>query len=113
MTVASSESLLRGHRAPSGSDASASRTALISAFGPALSSRSRAVRQSWRWNGSTTRAATTVARKRGILYGALRYAVGLRLLPTHPMDHVQWTAPRSADEVDRRSVVNPNQALQL
>jgi len=58
-------------------------------------------------------AATTVARKRGIFYGALRYAVELRLLPTHPMDHVQWTAPRSDDEVDSRSVVNPKQAIQL
>ena len=34
-------------------------------------------------------------------------------MPSHPMDHVQWTAPRSNDEVDRRSVVNPDQALQL
>jgi integrase len=58
-------------------------------------------------------AATTVARKRGIFYGALRYAVELRLLESHPMDHVQWNAPRSNDEVDRRSVVNPQQALQL
>lgn len=58
-------------------------------------------------------AANTVTRKRGVFYGALRYAVELRLLLTHPMDHVQWTAPRSDDEVDRRSVVNPKQALQL
>jgi integrase len=58
-------------------------------------------------------AANTVARKRGIFYAALRYAVELRLLPTHPMEHVQWTAPRSTDEVDSRSVVNPGQALQL
>jgi integrase len=58
-------------------------------------------------------AATTVARKRGVFYGALRYAVELRRLPSHPMDHVRWTAPKSTDEVDRRSVVNPDQALQL
>lgn len=58
-------------------------------------------------------AANTVVRKRGIFYGALRYAVELRLLPTHPMDHVQWAAPRSTDEVDRRSVVNPQQAIEL
>jgi integrase len=58
-------------------------------------------------------AATTVARKRGVFYGALRYAVELRRLPSHPMAHVQWTAPKSDDEVDRRSVVNPRQALEL
>jgi integrase len=58
-------------------------------------------------------AANTVVRKRGIFYGALRYAVELRLLPTHPMDHVRWAAPRSTDEVDRRSVVNPQQAIEL
>jgi integrase len=58
-------------------------------------------------------AATTIARKRAVFYGALRYAVELRLLPTHPMDHVQWITPKSDDEVDRRSVVNPQQALAL
>ncbi|OJF10052.1 tyrosine-type recombinase/integrase [Couchioplanes caeruleus] len=58
-------------------------------------------------------AATTVARKRGVFYSALRYAVELRRLPSHPMEHVQWIAPRSEDEVDRRSVINPAQALQL
>ncbi len=58
-------------------------------------------------------AATTVARKRAVFYGALRYAVELRLLEAHPMNHVQWIAPKSTDEVDRRSVVNPKQALAL
>ena len=58
-------------------------------------------------------AATTVARKRGVFYSALRYAVELRRLPSHPMDRVQWVAPRSTDEVDRRSVVNPDQAVEL
>jgi hypothetical protein len=45
----------------------------------------------------TSAAANTVARKRAIFYGALRYAVELRLLPAHPMDHVRWTP-----QVDRR-----------
>ncbi|PRY19139.1 tyrosine-type recombinase/integrase [Pseudosporangium ferrugineum] len=58
-------------------------------------------------------AATTVARKRAVVYGALRYAVELKLLPAHPMEHVQWIAPKSDDEVDRRSVVNPAQAITL
>ncbi|WP_436525339.1 tyrosine-type recombinase/integrase [Actinoplanes sp. HUAS TT8] len=58
-------------------------------------------------------AATTIARKRAVFYGALRYAVELRLLPAHPMANVQWITPKSDDEVDRRSVVNPGQALHL
>lgn len=58
-------------------------------------------------------AATTVARKRAVFYGALRYAVELRLLDAHPMDYVQWIAPKSTDHVDRRSVVNHRQALTL
>jgi len=58
-------------------------------------------------------AATTIARKRAVFYGTLRYGVELGLLPTHPMDHVQWVTPKSADEVDRRSVINPVQALRL
>src|SRR5205085_2821093 len=58
-------------------------------------------------------AATTVSHKRAVFYGALRYAVELKLLDTHPMDHVQWIAPKSDDEVDRRVVVNPKQARAL
>jgi integrase len=58
-------------------------------------------------------AATTVARRRAVLYGCLRYAVELRLLESHPMEHVQWTAPKGTDEVDRRSVINPAQARAL
>ncbi len=47
-------------------------------------------------------APTTIARKRAVLYGCLRYAVELRLLDSHPLDHVRWIAPKGADEVDRR-----------
>lgn len=58
-------------------------------------------------------AANTIARKRAVFYGSLRYAVELRLLLAHPMDHVQWVTPKAGDEVDRRSVVNPWQAIAL
>jgi integrase len=58
-------------------------------------------------------AANTIARKRAVFYGALRYAVELRLLPTHPMDFVQWVTPKSDDEVDRRMVIDPQQFLAL
>lgn len=58
-------------------------------------------------------AANTISRKRAVFYGALRYAVELRRLQAHPLDNLHWTAPRSTDEVDRRSVVNPGQAILL
>ena len=60
-----------------------------------------------------TAAPNTVARKRAVFYGALRYAVELRLLDTNPIDHVQWTPERSEGVVDRRVVVNPTQARAL
>jgi integrase len=58
-------------------------------------------------------AATTVARKRAVFSGALKYAVELRLIESHPMTHVSWTAPKSTEEIDRRVVVNPVQARAL
>lgn len=58
-------------------------------------------------------APTTIARKRAVLYGALRYAVELRLLENHPIDRVQWSAPEAVGEIDRRVVVNPKQATAL
>jgi integrase len=55
----------------------------------------------------------TVRRKRAIFSSALKYAVELRLPDVHPLDQVSWTAPAQADEVDKRVVVNPQQARQL
>jgi len=56
-------------------------------------------------------AHTTVARKRAVFYGALRYAVELDHLPSHPMDRVSWTTPKADDEIDQRVVINPQQAV--
>jgi hypothetical protein len=58
-------------------------------------------------------APNTVARKRAVLFGALQYAVELRLLESHPFTHISWKAPKTDDEVDRRTVVNPAQAVKL
>ena len=58
-------------------------------------------------------AANTVARKRAVLYGALKYAVELRYLDAHPMDFVQWRAPKNEEKVDRKVVANPQQARSL
>ncbi len=54
-------------------------------------------------------AATTVQRKRAVLYNALRFAVERDLLDYNPLDKVQWTAPRVAETVDRRVVANTAQ----
>lgn len=58
-------------------------------------------------------SAATVNRKRAVFSGVLKYAVELRLLDSHPLTLVSWTAPKSTDEVDRRTVVNPGQAQKL
>jgi integrase len=58
-------------------------------------------------------AATTVARKRGIFYSTLDYAVELKLLESHPLTHIKWTAPKTDEVIDRRTVVNPRQAAEL
>lgn len=58
-------------------------------------------------------AANTVARKRAIVYGALKFAVELRHLDSHPMDYVQWKLPKNVEEIDPKVVVNPHQARAL
>ncbi len=58
-------------------------------------------------------AANTVNRRRMVLHSALEYAVELGRLAVNPLDRVKWEAPKTADEVDRRVVVNPTQARAL
>ena len=60
-----------------------------------------------------TAASSTIARKRTALSSALKYAVELRLLESNPLSRVSWTAPKGVEEIDRRTVVNPEQALKL
>ncbi len=58
-------------------------------------------------------AAWTARTNRAILANALEYAVELRILSTNPIKALKWKAPKTAQEVDRRSVVNPAQARRL
>lgn len=58
-------------------------------------------------------AANTIARKRATLYAALGYAVDLGRLDTHPLDRVKWKAPKVAESVDRRIVVDQVRARRL
>lgn len=58
-------------------------------------------------------AGPTATVKRANLSTALSYAVELGLLPSNPIKSVRWTPPRSSRTVDRRVVVNPDQARAL
>ncbi len=58
-------------------------------------------------------AATTVARKRAVFYGVLSYAVELDFFAANPIDRVRWSAPKTAEEVDRRVVAGPVQMRAL
>ncbi len=52
-------------------------------------------------------AASTVARKRAVLYNAFEYAVELEEFDRNPIDRVKWTPPKLAEEVDWRVVIGP------
>lgn len=58
-------------------------------------------------------AGRTAHRKRAVLSNALSYAVELGLLTVNPIGTIKWKTPKSTQEVDRRVVVNPDQARQL
>lgn len=58
-------------------------------------------------------SSATVRRKRSAFYSALAYAVELDLLQANPLDKLKWSAPAHTDLVDRRVVVNPDQARAL
>jgi integrase len=61
----------------------------------------------------TRAAGATTKNKRVVLSNALSYAVELGLLETNPAASVKRSAPRVNKLVDRRSVVNPDQARAL
>ncbi|GAB3398984.1 hypothetical protein GCM10027569_00280 [Flindersiella endophytica] len=61
----------------------------------------------------TRNAASTVSRNRAVLYNAFEYAVESKVLAKNPLKDLKWKAPRAAREVDRRCVVNPEQAQAL
>ncbi len=58
-------------------------------------------------------AASVSRRKRAILYNALDYAVERKLIDKNPLLEVKWSAPRTARAIDKRVVVNPQQATKL
>lgn len=58
-------------------------------------------------------SSATVRRKRSAFYSALAYAVEMGLLQVNPLDRLRWSPPPHTDVVDRRVVVNPDQARRL
>lgn len=58
-------------------------------------------------------AATVVARKRAVLFNLLGYAVDKKHFPMNPLATVRWKAPKIAEAIDRRRVVNLRQAQAL
>jgi integrase len=61
----------------------------------------------------TAAAAATVQRQRGVLVNLAEYAVERGLLVKNPLRALAWKAPRTVKGVDRRVVVNPEQARAL
>ncbi|HVV10560.1 tyrosine-type recombinase/integrase [Amycolatopsis sp.] len=58
-------------------------------------------------------AAKTVSRKRAVLYNALELAVERKLLEKNRVADIKWTAPKKNFAIDRRIVINPEQASTL
>ncbi len=58
-------------------------------------------------------AATSARRNRAVLFNALEYAVELGLLGVNPVKELRWATPRASHAIDRRRVINPDQARRL
>ncbi|WP_068920876.1 tyrosine-type recombinase/integrase [Planobispora rosea] len=58
-------------------------------------------------------AANTANRKRMVVNNAMEYACEIRALPGNPLKAVKWTKPKTLTTVDRRVVVNTEQARRL
>jgi integrase len=61
----------------------------------------------------TQAAANTANRKRVILNNAMGFACEIRALPANPLKSVKWVRPKTRGGVDRRVVVNIEQARRL
>lgn len=58
-------------------------------------------------------AASVVRRKRAVLFNALEYAVERKLLDRNPILNMKWKPPKTQKSIDKRVVVNPQQAARL
>lgn len=58
-------------------------------------------------------APSVIRRKRAVLFNVMDYAVERRLLSVNPLTTVKWKVPKPVRAIDKRVVVNPQQARQL
>jgi integrase len=58
-------------------------------------------------------AAKTVNRKRAVLYNAVEYAVEWKLVTSNRISEVNWTPPKNVRAIDKRIVINHDQAKKL
>ncbi|MCW2855993.1 MAG: phage integrase family protein [Marmoricola sp.] len=106
-----------GRTDPSGGNAEA--IAWVAKHSVPLSSLadSRMIRRALQALGTTLKgevaAPATVARKRATLNNALEYAVELGYFDSNPLLRVRWSRGRHVEAVDKRVVVNPEQARRL
>ena len=61
----------------------------------------------------TIASASTALRKRAVLNNLMGYAVEMDVLAVNPFKAVKWVKPKTAEEVDVRTVVNREQAGRL
>ncbi|MGH3326193.1 MAG: tyrosine-type recombinase/integrase [Streptomycetales bacterium] len=87
-------------------------TVPLSAFEDAAVVRAALDRLALKLDGSPA-AANTVSRKRAVLYNALQYAVELQYFAAHPMSQVKWRAPKVAESINPRAVIDPKRAVAL
>lgn len=58
-------------------------------------------------------AASVVSRKRAVLHNALDYAVERNALVRNPLPDLKWAPPKNVQAIDKRTVINHEQALKL
>lgn len=58
-------------------------------------------------------ASSVVKRKRAVLFNVMEYAVERGLLDTNLMTTIKWKVPKPVKAIDKRVVVNPQQAARL
>jgi integrase len=76
--------------------------------------RSRAAVACWSTEARSAVVGTWACqRQRGVVVNLAEYAVERRLLAHNPITELSWKAPRTVQTVDRRVVVNPDQARAL
>ncbi|SFQ67078.1 Site-specific recombinase XerD [Amycolatopsis arida] len=61
----------------------------------------------------TSAGAKTVAPKRAVFHNAVEYAVELTLVSRNRVREIKWTPPKEVKAIDKRVVINPEQARRL